>query len=124
MEEINSWDIITLIGKKVQEGWKSLASIHGLEIDIAGIPSLSTYAFKSEKSLAYKTLISQEMLKKNILASTSFYASIAHEENFIEKYFTELDKVYGIIKKCENQELNINELLDGPICHSSFKRLN
>jgi glutamate-1-semialdehyde 2,1-aminomutase len=124
MEEINSWDIITLIGKKVQEGWKSLASIHGLEIDIAGIPSLSTYAFKSEKALAYKTLISQEMLKKNILASTSFYASIAHEENFIEKYFTELDKVYGIIKKCENHELNINELLDGPICHSSFKRLN
>lgn len=124
MEEIKSWDIITSIGKKVQEGWNSLASAHGLIIDIAGIPSLSTYSFKSKNALAYKTLITQEMLKKNILASTNFYASIAHEDNYIQRYFSELDKVYAIIKKCENQELNINDLLDGPICHSGFKRLN
>jgi glutamate-1-semialdehyde aminotransferase len=124
MEEIKSWEIITSIGKKVQEGWGSLATLHGLEINIAGIPSLSTYSFKSENGLAYKTLIAQEMLKKNILASTNFYASIAHEDNYIQKYFSELDKVYAIIKKCENKELNINDLLEGPICHSGFKRLN
>jgi len=124
MEEIKSWEIITSIGKKIQEGWDSLASLHGLEINIAGIPSLSTYSFTSENALAYKTLIAQELLKKNILASTNFYASIAHEDNYIQKYFSELDKVYAIIKKCENKELNINDLLDGPICHSGFKRLN
>jgi glutamate-1-semialdehyde 2,1-aminomutase len=124
MEEIKSWDIITSIGKKVQEGWKSLASSHGVKIDVAGIPSLSTYSFVSENALAYKTLIAQEMLKKNILASTNFYASIAHKDMYIDRYFTELDKVYGLIKKCENHELQISELLDGPICHSGFKRLN
>ena len=124
MEEIKSWEIITLIGKKIQEGWKALASLHGLEINIAGIPSLSTYSFKSENGLAYKTLIAQEMLKKNILASTNFYASIAHEDNYIQKYFSELDKIYAIIKKCENQEININDVLEGPICHIGFKRLN
>jgi glutamate-1-semialdehyde 2,1-aminomutase len=124
MEEIKSWEIITSIGKKIQEGWDSLASLHGLEINIAGIPSLSTYSFTSENALAYKTLIAQELLKKNILASTNFYASIAHEDNYIQKYFSELDKVYAIIKKCENKELNINDLLEGPICHSGFKRLN
>ena len=64
------------------------------------------------------------MLKKNMLASTNFYASIAHEDIYIEKYFSELDNVYGLIKKCENQELQIDELLEGPICHSGFKRLN
>ena len=124
MEEIKSWEIITSIGKKVQEGWKSLASLHGLEIEVAGIPSLSTYSFKSENALAYKTLIAQEMLKKNILASTNFYASISHEDSYLEKYFLELDKVYAIIKKCEHKELKINNLLVGPICHSGFKRLN
>jgi len=102
----------------------SLAKVHGLEIEVVGIPSLSTYSFKSQNALAYKTLIAQEMLKKNILASTNFYASIAHEDTYIERYFSELDKVYGVIKKCENKELNINELLDGPVCHSGFKRLN
>ena len=124
MEEIKSWEIITEIGKKIQTGWKSLAALHGLEIEVAGIPSLSTYSFKSENALAYKTLIAQEMLKKNILASTNFYASIAHEDTYIEKYFSELDKVYGIIKKCENQELKIDKILEGPVCHSGFKRLN
>lgn len=124
MEEIKSWYIITEIGKKIQAGWRSLASVHGLEIEVAGIPSLSTYSFKSENALAYKTLIAQEMLKKNILASTNFYASIAHEDIYIEKYFSELDKIYGVIKKCENKELNIIDLLEGPICHSGFKRLN
>ena len=124
MEEIKSWEVITEIGKKIQMGWKSLAKVHGLEIEVAGIPSLSTYSFTSGNALAYKTLIAQEMLKKNILASTNFYASIAHEDKYIQKYFSELDKVYGIIKKCENQELEIDKILEGPVCHSGFKRLN
>lgn len=124
MEDIKSWEIITSKGKKVQEGWKSLALRNGLEIDIAGIPALSTYSFKSEHALAYKTLVTQEMLKKNILASTNFYASIAHDDEFIDRYFEELDKIFSIIKKCENQELKIESLLEGPICHSGFKRLN
>ena len=124
MEDIKSWEIITSIGKKIQEGWKSLALNNGLEIDVAGIPALSTYSFKSEHALAYKTLVTQEMLKKNILASTNFYASIAHKDEFIDRYFDELDKVFSIIKKCEDQELKIESLLEGPICHSGFKRLN
>lgn len=124
MEDIKSWEIITSIGKKIQEGWKSLALNNGLEIDVAGIPALSTYSFKSEQALAYKTLVTQEMLKKNILASTNFYASIAHKDEFIDRYFDELDKVFSIIKKCEDQELKIESLLEGPICHSGFKRLN
>jgi glutamate-1-semialdehyde 2,1-aminomutase len=124
MEDIKSWEIITSIGKKIQEGWKSLAVNNGLEIDVAGIPALSTYSFKYEHALAYKTLVTQEMLKKNILASTNFYASIAHKDEFIDRYFVELDKVFSIIKKCENQELKIENLLEGPICHSGFKRLN
>jgi glutamate-1-semialdehyde aminotransferase len=124
MEEVKSWELITSIGGKVQDGWRSLASMYGLEIEIAGIPALSTYSFKSQNALAYKTLIAQEMLKKNILASTNFYASIAHEDTYLERYFSELEGVYSMIKKCESQELNINDLLEGPICHSGFKRLN
>ena len=124
MEEIRSWEIITEIGKKMQLGWKDLASQNNLEIEIYGIPAMSSYSFKSANSLAYKTLITQEMLKKEILASTNFYASIAHKSSYMEKYFNELDKVYKIINKCENKEIDINKILEGPICHSGFKRLN
>jgi hypothetical protein len=37
---------------------------------------------------------------------------------------TELDKVYKVIKDCEEGRNEINDLLEGPICHSGFKRLN
>lgn len=124
MERIKSWEIITTKGKQMQNGWQKLADNHSLSISISGIPSLTTYAFNSENALLYKTFITQEMLKKGFLASTNFYASIAHEDSDFEHYFTELDTVYKKIKEHENGIIDINSLLEGPICHSGFKRLN
>jgi glutamate-1-semialdehyde 2,1-aminomutase len=124
MQRIKSWDIITENGKKMQEGWKKLAENHQLDIAIAGIPSLTTYSFQYEDALKYKTLITQEMLKKGFLASTNFYASIAQKEEHFTSYFNALDEVYGTIKKCIDQNLYIDDLLEGPVCHSGFKRLN
>ena len=124
MEKIKSWEIITKIGEKVRDGWQELANIHNLSLSISGIPSLSTYSFKSKNSLAYKTLITQEMLKKGFLASTNFYACISHDDTKIDNYLNELSKIYKSISDCENERLNILDILEGPICHSSFGRLN
>ena len=124
MEETKSWEVITNIGKKMREGWQKLADDYNLEIDISGIPSLSTYSFNSNKSLEYKTLIAQEMLKKGYLASTNFYASTAHNENNLNLYFEALNDVYSIISACEKGNIKIEDLLEAPVCHSGFKRLN
>ena len=124
MEETKSWEVITNIGNKMRQGWQKLADNHNLEIDISGIPSLSTYSFKSNKSLEYKTLIAQEMLKKGYLASTNFYASTAHNEDNLNLYFEALNDVYSIISACEKGDKRIEDLLKGPVCHSGFKRLN
>lgn len=124
MERIKSWEIITAKGKQMQEGWQKLANENNLSITVSGIPSLTTYAFNSDDALLFKTFITQEMLKKGFLASTNFYASIAHEDVDFEQYFSELDTVYKKIKEHENGTLDIHSLLEGPICHSGFKRLN
>ena len=124
MEETKSWEVITNIGKKMRQGWQKLADDHNLEIDISGIPSLSTYSFKSNKSLEYKTFIAQEMLKKGYLASTNFYASTAHNEDNLNLYFEALNDVYSIISACEKGNIKIEDLLEAPVCHSGFKRLN
>jgi len=58
------------------------------------------------------------------LASTHFYASTKHTDTHLESYFDALSDVYETIQKCESETLNINDLLDGPVCHSGFKRLN
>ena len=91
---------------------------------ISGIPSLSTYSFESHNALKYKTFVSQEMLKMGFLASTNFYASIAHKEEHFNTYFNALDKVYKFIAECEVDHKNIDDLLNGPVCHAGFKRLN
>jgi glutamate-1-semialdehyde 2,1-aminomutase len=124
MEQVNSWDIITDIGKKMQREWQNLADSHGLSISISGIPSLTTYSFNSKNALEYKTFIAQEMLKKGFLASTNFYACTEHTADKFELYFNALDEVYSVISNCENGDLNIEALLEGPVCHSGFKRLN
>lgn len=124
MRRIESWKIITERGTKMQKGWAELASRHGLQISISGIPSLSTYSFNGENALKYKTLLTQEMLKKGFLASTNFYASIAHEDKYFESYFNALDEVYAVIADCEKGNKEVDTLLEGPVCHSGFKRLN
>lgn len=124
MEETKSWEVITNIGNKMRQGWKKLADNHNLEIKISGIPSVSTYSFKSNKNLKYKTFIAQEMLSKGYLASTNFYASTAHNEDNLNLYFEALNDVYSDISACEKGNKKIENLLKGPLCHSGFKRLN
>jgi len=124
MERDQSWNKITGIGKKMQKGWLALAKKNDLDITVSGIPAMTSYSFNSRNALEYKTLITQEMLKKGFLASTIFYACTEHTDEHLSNYFDELDKIYKTISKCESEKLNINTLLDGPVCHSGFKRLN
>ena len=63
------------------------------------------------------------MLKKGYLAGTSIYSCIAHTDEIINSYFKELEPIFLTIAECEDGK-NITKLLDGPECHSGFKRLN
>ena len=124
MKQLKSWEKITEIGKKIQQGWLQLAELYNLKIKLYGIPALATYSFESENALAYKTLVAQEMLNKGFLASTAFYASVCHDDKIIEKYFNNLESVFKRISDCENEKFNIMDLLNSPICHSGLERLN
>ncbi len=63
------------------------------------------------------------MLKKGFLAANSVYVCTEHKNEIIDKYFEKLDPIFSTIADCENG-LNIDDLLDGPVSHSGFKRLN
>ena len=60
----------------------------------------------------YKTFISQEMLKKNILSSNVVYTSVSHQKQKIDKYLVNLDKIFKKISYCENDQENIFNLLE------------
>ncbi len=123
MEKKQSWEIITEIGISIGKRWKALAKKHQIPIKISGLPALSTFNFPLDDWQKYKTYITQEMLKKGFLAANSVYVCTEHKKEIVDKYFEKLDPIFAKISDCENG-LNIDDLLDGPVSHSGFKRLN
>ena len=124
MNRIKSWEQVTEKGRYLSNGWLKIASENNLEIELNGIDPLKGFNFKNKNNLIYKTIITQEMLKRGYLASTLCYLSIAHTKEIIDKYLENLYEVFLIISKLEKGTKNIKDILEGPICHSSFKRLN
>lgn len=123
MERVKSWDTITQTGLAIRQGWQSLADKHGLPVDHWGLPALTGFSFQSANNLAYKTLITQEMLAKGYLAGNSVYVCTEHTPQVVGGFFEALDPIFGLIKECEDGR-DIATLLKGPVCHGGFKRLN
>lgn len=123
MERLKSWDTITQAGLSVRKGWQTLADKHDLKIDHWGLPALTGFTFQSPNALAYKTLITQEMLARGYLAGNSVYACIEHTPEVVADFFTALDPVFAQIKECEAGR-DVMAMLKGPVCHGGFKRLN
>ena len=124
MERVKSWEYLTETGLGIGKRWKALAATHGLTLETSGLPAMLGYAFPSPDMLKYKTLITQEMLKRGFLATTAVYVCTAHTPDVIDQYFDALDDVFRMIKACEDGRESVDALLEGPVCHAGFKRLN
>ncbi len=123
MNRVKSWKTIDLIGKEIVKKWSNLGDKYELDLNITGLPALCNFNFLSKNNLNYKTLITQEMLKKGFLASSSVYTSIAHSKSILENYFYELEQVFKLIQKCEDG-LDVKKVLKYPSIISGFQRLN
>ena len=123
MGRIKSWETITQTGLNIRQGWQKLADKHGLSISHWGLAALTGFTINSENALAYKTLITQEMLAKGYLAGNSVYVCIEHTPEVVAGFFNALDPIFAIIKQCEEGR-DVMNLLKGPVCHGGFKRLN
>ncbi|MBT3196546.1 MAG: aminotransferase class III-fold pyridoxal phosphate-dependent enzyme, partial [Gammaproteobacteria bacterium] len=123
MERERSWEVITATGLNVRGRWRALAEQHGLDLTVSGLPAVQSYAFNSTDNLKYKTLVTQEMLKKGFLSTPLLFSSTAHDQEVIERYIEGLDGCFAQVKGCEAGE-DVDQLLEGPVCHSGFKRLN
>lgn len=123
MEAEKSWEKITNLGKIITQKWVELGNKYDLEVKTAGLAALTSFSINSENWLAYKTFITQELLKKGILGSNSVYPSTAHTFDDISRYFYELDPIFERIKSFEEGE-DVFAALEQSICHGGFKRLN
>jgi len=123
MEREKSWKQVTNKGKIITKSWVDLAKKYNLPIEISGIPALTNFRILANDWLKYKTLITQEMLKEGYLATNLVYVCIEHTDEIVEDYLKKLDSIFSVISDCENGR-DIDKLLEGPVCHSGFERLN
>ena len=121
MKSKNVFNQIKEIGKKIKSKWFEIAKKNNIEIEIFGKDSIPQFKFKNFNQI-YKTYITQEMLKKNILASSTVYVSIAHKKNILNKYFKYLDLIFNNIAKNNIKKIKLS--IKGEIAHTEINRLN
>ena len=123
MQRTKSWNIISQKGKFFKKKLKDLGKKYNLPIEVFGNNGIPSFTFNCKKNLEYKTFITQEMLKLNILATNVIYMSVKHDLKKINYYFNCLEPILEKIADCE-EGYKIEKLLEGPVCHSTFQRLN
>jgi len=121
-EKNNVAAALTETGNYLIKGLRAIFDAQGLNIHIEGIPPAPILVIQEEKPLIVKTLFTQEMLKRGFLASTVIYISIAHTREIIDRYLKAAAEVFGGIRKGIKNG-NLDQLLEGPVCHSGFRRL-
>ena len=112
---------IKKIGKNIKKNWSRIAKENNIDIEIFGKDSIPQFKFKVSNQI-YKTYLTQEMLKKNILASNTVYVSISHKTKILQKYYKNLEKIFYKISKTNIKKIKSD--IKGNIVHSEINRLN
>lgn len=111
------------IGDLLKKGLISAVSKHGLNVGISGLPPLIYLSFEyGEDSQAIRTLFTQEMLKRGVLASGGIDITYSMKEKHVQKYLSAVEEVFSLLKKAIAGK-KVRDLLNGPVAHSGFKRL-
>lgn len=124
MKRLKSWKKITKTGKFIKKKWKKIFNKYCIEHEIKGLNSLINFEFKRKNFNAYKTFITQEMLKKRILASNVVYVCTEHNNQVLKKYFYEFEKIIKKISEIEKKGLKIENFLETEESSLGLKRLN
>jgi len=111
------------IGEAVREIWSELGEKHGVDLEIAGLPVLSVLKFLGKDGQALRTLYTQEMLVRGILASHLFYPSLAHTKAHVATYLNAADDAFAVLADAVQKD-DVLTRLKGPVAHTGFQRLN
>jgi glutamate-1-semialdehyde 2,1-aminomutase len=123
MKEKNVSEHVNRIGSSVIKLWNENAAKHGVEIEVGtGYSALAHFRFVHHQANELKTLFTQLMLEKGVLASTVIYPTLAHNHYVLEIYKQALDNVFEKIANII-ADGKISRFLKGPQAHVGFARL-
>jgi glutamate-1-semialdehyde 2,1-aminomutase len=110
------------IGLELGEGLSRAARECSIPLQISGIPPLTTFAFPHPEGQVIQTLFTQEMLRRDFLASKNFYAALPHTRRLVRSYLEEAGDVFALVER-SLEKGTLSSLLRGPVAHEGFKRL-
>lgn len=123
LKKIKPWKEIINKGKLIKKKWLQTSKKYSIPIEIYGLDAIPSFSFSDkEKNLLYKTFLTQQLLKSNILAGNMIFVSTAHTTKDLNRYFINFDKVFRELSK-----LGVNQIknkIDGKVCFNSMARMN
>jgi len=123
MQTVDVPSHVTRIGMRVQKLWEQSGRQHELPVRIDGYPCLAHFRFEHKQEDALRTLYTQRMLARGFLAGTALYPTLAHTDEVVERYGEAIDDVFAEMAEVLTAGNNVATHLDGPVAHSTFKRL-
>ena len=123
LEKEKPWQKILKLSEYYKKKLILISRKCNIQITLSGLPAIINFSVKSDKDNIIKTYITQEMLKKGFIFNGSIYLCTAHNKEIIDKFLSNLIKVFSTIKINKNTS-NLKNLLEGPVSHSTFRRLN
>ncbi len=111
------------IGMMVRDGWRVAAQRAGLPIQIGGLVPMSSFTIDHPQAQAASTLFTQIMLQKGYLATRTFDTTFAHDDEIVEEYLQAAEGAFETMARALEKG-NVADLLEGPVAHTGFARLN
>ena len=115
MERLHSWEHICEIGRYIKSRLNVLANAEGIQLNLSGLDPLISLQFPYTNALAYKTLITQEMLKKGWLPQPQYMFASHIQNPSIDEYLESMQPIFKSIRDCEDGA-DIDQLLETSIC--------
>lgn len=105
------------VGDELRQWWDIEEARLGLDIPLTGLSPRTVVKYPS---LAYKTLISQEFIRRGILFTVGFTACYAHTAEDVYRTRNAISEVLDIVANCDGQP---ERLVEGPLIQLGFRKM-
>ena len=123
MKRLKSWVYVNENGIFFKKNLEKIAKNNKINIEITGLPAITSYYIKDKNCDLFHAYITQEMLKIGYLATQTLYMSISHDKKKIDLYLNKLNDIFEFISKNLNNK-NFANFLNGPLPNKPFRRMN
>ena len=113
---------VAAMGERWSSGLARIAERHGVSVKFSGHAAIRKLSFADEQALALETLLTVRMLERGILASSGFYATLAHQDEHVDRYLAAAGEIFAELREAIDAG-DAASRIGGPVHHSGFQRL-